>query len=1121
MTHPTDSDTNVDTEPETGEVNRYLVIVGSSAGGIEALSRLVATLPADFPAPIIIAQHLDPNHISHLGDILARRTSLTVRTIAGSEPITPGTVFVVPPDRHVSVTDHHVRLLDNDPTRPKPSIDLLFESAAPIFGEFLLAVILTGSGSDGADGARAVKDAGGTVIIQNPETAAYPSMPRSLAPSVVDVVADIDRIGPLLADLVRGMAETDETQDDPALQTVLDRVRDRRGIDFGNYKAPTIARRLRRRMATVETETLDGYLRFMDDHPEEEERLVNSFLIKVTRFFRDAALFDHLRERILPELIAAAVAAGRELRIWSAGCATGEEAYSLAILLADLLAEQDAPPNLRIFATDLDEEAVAFARRGVYPATALANLSPELIARHFIPRNGAFEISKAVRGSIVFGQHDLGQRPPFAHTDLILCRNVLIYFTTPLQERALRLFAYSLRDGGYLALGMSETPHPVNDQFVADDRRLRVFRRQGERTALPPAGDPVSVPRRRPVTPPTRVAKDLEHALRHSVEETRLARVATAESDDLVRVLPVGIVVVDRQYDIQSVNGAARELLGIHGLAVGQDFVHLARQIPSTPLRAAIDAVFRGETASDLTEIVTAESATGETRHLTLQCALGPSRETAVSEAAVVLITDVTPVVVLREASEREVVQLNDVNARLRADVERLDRERRGLAVTVERMAEANRHVLTANRELTDTVDDLLERNDELRIANASVQVAAEEIETLSEEMQATNEELETLNEETQATNEELHTANDDLQARALELRDLAATHAAEEERLTAILVSMGDAVLVVDGGGVPTRTNAAYDELLEDASFQPEDALGKPLPPAATPQMRAGRGESFQLDFTSTTGGGDRRWFEATGRPLRGDAGGVLVIRDVSERGIHRLQDQFLALASHELRTPLAALQGYIQLAQRQSGPAGDLDRLRRYLVIALEQARRQGALIDDLVDVARLQGGKLALTLTPLDLGSLARRVVDVAQVLAPPAQTITLDAGDSTLLVAGDAGRLEQVVLNLLTNAIRYAPETDRIDVRLSRQGGTAELAIQDYGPGIAAAELGRIFSRFAQIERTDRPGQGGLGLGLFIAQEIAQGHGGDITVTSTVGEGTVFTLRLPLLEDVVTS
>jgi two-component system, chemotaxis family, CheB/CheR fusion protein len=449
---------------------------------------VLGAVPKDFPAPIVVAQHLDPTRPSHLDAILARRTPLAVALVTDVAPLLPGTVYVVPSDRDIEISDHEVRVQASGGTPSNPSINRLLSSATRVYGERLIAVILTGTGSDGAEGAREVKAAGGLVMIENPETAAFPGMPRSLAPTTVDIVANLEEIGPLLTDLLAGTyvpssQDGDHPQEggaeDEQLTTILAEVRAHSGIDFTGYRRPTILRRLQRRMVVTKSALLEDYQRYLKRHPEEYQRLVSSFLIKVTEFFRDPEFFQALRERVLPDLITEARIRDQQLRLWSAGCATGEEAYSLAILVAEALGPELSEFTIRLFATDLDEQAAAFARQGVYPAAALAGVPEELRARYFTHVDSAsdtYEVKKVIRSLVTCGEHDLGIRPPFPHIDLVLCRNVLIYFTPAMQQRALSLFAYALRPGGYLVLGKAESARALADYLAQADPDLKLYR---------------------------------------------------------------------------------------------------------------------------------------------------------------------------------------------------------------------------------------------------------------------------------------------------------------------------------------------------------------------------------------------------------------------------------------------------------------------------------------------------------------------------------------------------------------------------------------------------------------------------------------------------------------------
>lgn len=405
-----------------------LVVVGSSAGGVGALTTLVSTLRKDFPAPIVLAQHLDPQRPSHLGAILDRRSALPIIVVDENAPtrLEDGNIYVVPSNKHVKIVDGHVHLESDHDERPVPSVDKLLSSAAKSYGEHLIAVILTGSGSDGAAGAVDVKNAGGVVIIQNPETAAYPSMPLSLPPTVVDHVIDMELIGPLLFDLLKGVTlPATEKADDP-LRELLMLVSAQTNIDFRNYKSSTIVRRISRRMAVTHVGMLRDYTDYLGSHPEEITELVKAFLIKVTGFFRDPEAFDFLKHTVLPELIDKAKQNGRILRIWSAGCATGEEAYSMALLVADLLGPDFPEWSVKIFATDLASDAINFARRGLYPENVLDELPNDYRRRFFERIDHGYRISKMLRETVVFGQQDISRGVPFPRIDLVACRNLQI-----------------------------------------------------------------------------------------------------------------------------------------------------------------------------------------------------------------------------------------------------------------------------------------------------------------------------------------------------------------------------------------------------------------------------------------------------------------------------------------------------------------------------------------------------------------------------------------------------------------------------------------------------------------------------------------------------------------------
>ncbi len=1074
--------------PSAVSTESQLVVIGSSAGGIEALSRVVTSLPTDFPAPIVIAQHLDPRRPSHLHEILARHATMPVRVVEEREALQDGVIFVVPSNRLVEISHGDLRLSPARPGAVAPSIDVLFESAAQVFGPGLIAVILTGSGSDGSSGAWHVKQAGGVVVVENPATAMFPSMPSSIPPSLVDATADLDSIGSVLCDLLAAGNPPAEWRDDDGLRDVLNRIHERSGIDFSSYKPATILRRLRGRMSATARPSLADYAAYLESDPEEYARLVNSLLIKVTEFFRDPKLFQYLSVHVLPELIADARRDGRELRIWSAGCSTGEEAYSLAIVVAEALGEELPWPEVRIFATDIDRQAINFARRGIYSAAALKGLPAGTRDHYFVKSDGGYEVAKRLRALTVFGEHDLGERAPFPRIDLLLCRNVLIYFSAPMQRVALETFAFSLRTGGRLVLGTSESIMSLPEPFEEEQARLRVYRRLSGTYAIPPMRAAVLRPHRS-------VESGLDRAIRGTHRDVRRAAESSASADSLLLGLSVGVVVVDPRDRILRINSAARQMLGIHGTAFDHDFIHLAEVLPPSALRNAIDAALTGKSSSAVFEVEPTDAASETTRFV--EATVRPYRvETHPIEGAVVELKDVTGPEHERRAGTRT-------------------RQRLDKAVAT------NGRLLRANEELTALVVELRTANEAMLMASEDAQTTREEVETVNEEFQATNEELETLNEELTASVEELRVANEDLatrtdelsaQATVLEQQRLSIQE--EHDRLRSILASLGDAVVAVDHEGRIVATNDAYDRFFGSfgAEIQPEDAAGLPIPPTERPEQRAARGERFRMEFAVSQPEGARRWFEAVAEPLTaGDRawGGVLAIRDLSERTMRLSLERLMAAAGHELKTPVAALHGYLQLVERHLGPESPTQ-ARTYADRALAQTRRIGELIERLFDVSRIQAGRLELVIAPIDLSAVVRAAMEVAEAL-PNAPTIRASIPRASVLVFADAGRLQQVFVNVLSNAVEHAATSPTIDVTVRRSGSVAVVEVRDHGPGIAPHVMPQLFQPYTRLG--SKPSTG-LGLGLYLAREIVAAHGGTIDAESTLGDGTVIVVRLPL-------
>jgi len=729
----------------------------------------------------------------------------------------------------------------------------------------------------------AVRDAGGMIVHEQRGIYGW-----NIPPEPSDIGVPTDELAVTLNELL-AFEEQPELAQERMLHVLLGEVRHRAGIDFREYKTPTIMRRVARLMDDGGFGSLAEYLGHLRRHPEGYTRLVRTLLINVTEFFRDAQLFEYLRDEVMPQLIEHASRNGNELRLWSAGCATGEEAYSLAILTLEALGERIGDFHVRIFATDLNEDAIEFARHGVYPASAFDGVPRDFVERYFTERTDGFEVKKHVRNLTVFGQHDLAQRAPFPRIDLVVCRNVLIYFTKELQQRTLQIFAFSLRPEGYLVLGKAETTNPLPEYFRALHRVFKVYQRHGPRVLVPPtslrdAGTTSRQGLRAGLTRESSIAHALPSALSMLQPRGRLTSPFTvrraaglADNDPLAALTEstVGLVLVDRRYDIVAINHSARALLNIHGIGVGEDLLHSATGIDSMQLRLAIDAAFGGEARGSAQELAVVDPISDASRSLLVTCEAQELDSEPALHVAIVIV-DVTPQIAGRRAAERRVDEL-------RTQIDEM-------STKMDHLTSRQRALLNANDELTTMNVELRTTNEHLLIAAEEATSAAEEIETLNEEMQATNEELETLNEELQATIEELNTTNDELEARSTEFQELASIR--EEQRrqmerecrhLQLALDAVESAVAVFGDDGTPVYENSAYRRYFEGG--EPAFA-GNGGTATRDPIRRARHGEQFNERFRLTYANGDAVPVDVRAEPYREDGIGGVILR------IRRVED-------------------------------------------------------------------------------------------------------------------------------------------------------------------------------------------------------------------------------------
>ena len=465
-----------------------IVGVGASAGGFEAFSQLLEALPADPDLAIVFVQHLAPQHQSALSALLSAHSRMRVIEVKDGMRLERNHVYVVPPNAEMELVDGRLHLTPRpeDKSQYTP-IDHFFRSLARALRHRAIGVVLSGTASDGADGLREIKLMGGVALAQQPETARHDGMPRAaIATQMVDLVLEPKQIAaelveiaahPILRAAAARTAPPDHDITDAQLDRVFKLLLPAGGIDFTSYKSPTIIRRLLRRMALLRINDARGYIEHLEESPAEVMNLHNDLLIHVTRFFREPDAFAVLARDVLPETLAT-VGPDAPMRAWVAGCASGEEAYSLAILLCEQLGDRIGEARIQIFGTDVSEASIEFARHGLYPATISADVSPERLRKFFIKSDGGYRVTRALRDLCVFARQDLTRDPPFSRLDLICCRNVLIYMDTDLQKKLLTVFQYALKPNGVLLLGRAETIGYNSELFTLMDKKHRIYRKK-------------------------------------------------------------------------------------------------------------------------------------------------------------------------------------------------------------------------------------------------------------------------------------------------------------------------------------------------------------------------------------------------------------------------------------------------------------------------------------------------------------------------------------------------------------------------------------------------------------------------------------------------------------------
>lgn len=733
----------------THSKQNYWVVLGASAGGLEALKAFLQNFNDREHCYLVVAQHLDPKHPTVLKELLARSTSLAVHLLEEDTRPKVGQVYIISPGHNATVEDGTIKLSPAAEIGPKPSIDLFLNSLATEVGEKSIAVILSGTGSDGAQGVMAVKSANGVVFAQDRKSAKYIGMPdAAIETGAVDLTLPPGQIAQKIGEFIQSSDKTLQAIKNPQaksnLEKVFQRIFEQTGYDFSGYKLKTINRRIARRMAVHRMVTMDDYLKLLESSGREVESLFKDFLISVTAFFRDREPFQDLRRVV--EALVARTPESATIRVWVPGCANGEEAYSIAILIHQELMKSRKSTPFQVFATDIDESALGQARKGYYSQAQIEGVDPEVLELFFQLRDGHYLISKTIRDKVVFARQNVITDPPFSRIDLISCRNLLIYFSAELQKRVMQIFHFALKPNGYLFLGRSESAFNHSAElFEGHIKKSQIFVRKN--IALSQKIDQVQSANNY-----AHLANQQKSGLVHSEKLSVSNRIEKLLLDEIVPAT----VVIDGSGQVLHIRGDVNRYLNFPQGKIDTNILSLARDDIKVDIRALL-AKAKDQGAATSQSLFYA----------------GRDKELLFLHIRNISLTDEEP--------------SHFLIAFLAANVDDsffIEQEKVGSDNQKTNEFLVNEVALFKER-LQTSIEELETTNEELQSTN-------EELQSANEELQSTNEELQTANEELQSTNEELSTVNQELEVKSFELEQV-------NSDLESMLENMNELVVVLD----------------------------------------------------------------------------------------------------------------------------------------------------------------------------------------------------------------------------------------------------------------------------------------------------------------------------------
>ncbi|MDQ3052150.1 MAG: ATP-binding protein [Bacteroidota bacterium] len=1110
--------------PETVQ-NFPIVGIGASAGGLDAFKHLLKAIPESSGMAYVLVQHLDPSHVSILPEILQRVTKIPVHEITDDIHLAPNHIYIIPSNKILTSTDGVLQLTPRDKNIINLSIDVFFTSLAEVHQECAVGVVLSGTGSDGTLGLKAIKEHGGISFAQDPKSAAYDSMPQSAVNAgVVDFILAPEEIPAQLLQ-INSAYKTNHVykaevqlpkQDEDVFKQIILLLRQRSGVDFTYYKQPTFHRRIARRIAIVKKENISDYLTFLRTNKAEQDALFHDVLIPVTSFFRDPKTFQTLSETVLP-LLFKNKSAGEPIRVWIAGCSTGEETISMAICLHEFLGENLSNQKIQIFASDISEKAIKKARTGIYSKANVENLSATQLKLYFRKNNDNYEVIKLIRDMCVFAPHNFLKDPPFAKMDLISCRNVLIYMDTFLQKKAFTTFHYALKQSGFLLLGKSETIGASFDLFSQVSKHEKIYSRK-------------QVPGRF-----MHVATDIrEEAITTKDQKETKTEIKQPDFRKSAEAIMISkspaSVVLNEQMDIVHIHGDITPFLHVPQGKPTHNLMKMAREGLAFELRNAIHKANKEQAAVTKGNI--------------------PVKTNGKQSLVTIEVIPLTDTIELHYLIRFEKIIISVVHEENTSASGKIN-------------ASQKRNELL-DKELAHTREDMRSITEDMEAANEELQSANEELQSSNEEMQSLNEELETSKEELQSTNEELTIVNQELLDKQAELN--AARHYAE-----CIVTTIREPLIILDKALRIKSANASFykkfnanEQDIEGKLFyeiqnhQWDDNVVRALLESILPKHNSIADFEIVLKFPCI----GECFMLLNARQIINEKNNeqliLLAIEDITERKLTEQKtktyseeleakvkertaalkgsyeelkqtnlqlDQLAFIASHDLQEPLRKIVTFsMRLKDRHKD--GLSTEVKTYLSKIEGASRRMTTLIRDLLSYSNLlQHGKLFVQ---SDLNETLKNILNDFEL--PIHEKKAIIKFDVLPTIETIPLQMNQLFYCLISNALKFSKEGVAPEITItSRQLSDEqvkkyrafnpliayfEIIFKDNGIGFEQQYAEQIFTIFQRLH--DKETFIGTGIGLALTKKIIENHHGATFAFAKENQGAEFHVILPFTQ-----